>query len=104
MSPPNQEKTPHVVVIGHYPEYLVLAERLGATFFSVSQEIWDTLNEDGRWQLNRSFLDHEIERGSIFILATPMEELRRESWLEREIQYLLNHGFTYHESTHTFSR
>lgn len=97
-------QTTQIVVIGHYPDYLLLAQKLGASCFSVSQEIWEALDDDGRWQMNRDFLDDAIRRGSVFVLSTPPLDVREGSWLDREIQYLFDNGYEYDATTNIISR
>jgi hypothetical protein len=46
-----------------------------------------------RWAANVKFLDRAIAEGADFVLATPINEVRPGSALEKEINYLLSHGY-----------
>jgi hypothetical protein len=82
-----------VSVIGHYPDYIQLAEKLGANRFNIPGNVWDKMTEVQRWTANRKFLDRAVRRGDIFELATPLEKIRPGSYLEKEINYLLEQGY-----------
>jgi hypothetical protein len=80
-------------VLGHFPEYLVKAEQLGSRRFNIPKEIRATMSLDERWAANVRFLDRLIARGDDVVLATRFSQIRPNSTLEREVQYLLDHGF-----------
>jgi hypothetical protein len=82
MEPLFVDRNPRIVVIGHYPEYVDLANKLSAEYFAVP----------------------ETKQGSLFILSTNLDDVRSGSWLEREIAYLLSRGYVYHEESNTFTR
>jgi hypothetical protein len=82
-------------VIGHYPEYVQLAEKTGAKFFNIPKAIWSRMSAADRWAANVKFLDRGIAQGATFRLATSLEKVRRGSSLEREISYLLNRGYQF---------
>jgi len=46
-----------------------------------------------RWAANVKFLDEGIRAGAEFVLATARSEIRSGSVLEKEVQYLLAHGY-----------
>jgi RHS repeat-associated protein len=81
-------------VLGHYPEYTRLAERLGARRFNIPGNIWDRMSEAERWAANQRFLDRMIRRGDDIHLATPLESVRPGTYFEKELQYLGTRGFT----------
>jgi RHS repeat-associated protein len=80
-------------VLGHYPEYVQLAEQLGARRFHVPLDAWNRMTAAEQWAANVKFLDRTIRRGDEILLATPLEQVRTGSWLEREIKYLLEKGY-----------
>ncbi len=81
------------VVLGHYPEYTDLAERLDANCFSVPERIWNRLSDQQRWELNRSFLEtHVVQAGSQIVFSRRPQAARRNSFFESEINYLLSRG------------
>jgi len=80
-------------VIGHYPDYVNLAQDLKANYFSIPTEQWNAMTEAEQWAANQKFLDEAIARGDTFRLATPIDQVRPGSYLEKEIQYLTGKGF-----------
>lgn len=81
-------------VIGRYPDYLRLAEELGARRFNVPIEVWNRMTPAQQWIANQKYLDRAIARGDIFRLANPLSEVRAGSATIKEIQYLLSKGYT----------
>jgi hypothetical protein len=82
-----------VVVLGHYPEYIELAEQLRASCFNIPVEVWSRMSHEEQWEANRKFLDDAISSGDEILLATPLERLHIGSWYERELRYLASRGF-----------
>jgi RHS repeat-associated protein len=80
-------------VLGHYPEYMELAEGLGARRFNIPTEIWNGMSEAEKWVANQKFLDRMIMRGDEIILATPAYMARAESYFARELEYLRSMGY-----------
>jgi hypothetical protein len=56
-------------VLGHYPGYLELAEKIKASVFEIPNEAWNKLTDVQKWSLNQEFLDKSIERGDQFIFS-----------------------------------
>jgi hypothetical protein len=79
-----------VAVLGHYPAYTQLADRLGAEVFDVGAK-WAAMNTAERWAANRAFLDSGIARGTPFVLATDLRAGM--SYFRAEVQYLLRNGY-----------
>jgi len=80
-------------VLGHYPEYVKLSNKIGARRFQIPGHIWDKMTDAERWAANRRFLDRMIRRGDNIFLATPPGKVRPGSWFEKELKYLLNRGY-----------
>jgi len=80
------------IVLGHWPEYLSLATAIGAEVFNLPKEQWDRLDDVGRWQANRKFLDDAIKRNDEIVLSTT--NVKRGSWFERELRYLSEQGYS----------
>lgn len=80
-------------VLGHYPEYVSLADEIGAKRFTIPEHVWNKMSPSEQWAANRKFLDRAISRGNEFILATPYSKARPGSFYERELQYLLSKGY-----------
>ncbi|WMJ23169.1 hypothetical protein RBG61_00495 [Paludicola sp. MB14-C6] len=80
-------------VIGHYPEYVELSKKLNTKPFSVPDNIWNKMTSDEQWAANQKFLDRAISKGTEFNLATPIDKVRPESYLQKEIEYLMSQGY-----------
>jgi hypothetical protein len=85
---------PNAVSLGHFPDYIGLAQQTGARAFSMSDEDWNALSIEEQWAHNQQFLDQAIDQGSEIRLATPISEVRPGSFYEEELQYLLKQGYT----------
>ena len=88
-----QAATRGTTVLGHFPEYMDLANKIGANRFSIPTKIWDTMTNAERWTANSKFLDRMIRRGDDIILATPMNKIKPGSYYAKEIEYLLSKGY-----------
>jgi hypothetical protein len=82
-----------MIVIGRFPYYLELGERLKAKVFNIPQSEWDTMTREQRWAINREFLDAAIAAGEQIILATAPEKVPLGSTLEMELEYLATYGY-----------
>ena len=47
----------------HYPEYVKLAESIGARRFQIPTSIWNKMSAAEQWRANIKFLDRMILRG-----------------------------------------
>jgi RHS repeat-associated protein len=80
-------------VIGHYPAYIKLGEKLNAKYFEIPSYIWRAMPEAVQELANQKFLDRTIAAKAIVILATAKDEIRPNSALAWEVKYLLKHGY-----------
>ncbi|MDE0176775.1 MAG: hypothetical protein OXM60_25365 [Defluviicoccus sp.] len=81
-----------VSVIGSYPDYIKVSDKLGARRFDIG-DAWHALPDDSaRWEANRFFLDKMLEAGDTFVWSTDPRSLRPGPWLFREAYYLLSKG------------
>jgi len=80
-------------VIGHYPEYVEMSNKLGTKPFSVPDNVWSKMTPAEQWTANQKFLDRAITKGSEFNLATPIDKVRPGSFLQKEIEYLTSQGY-----------
>ena len=80
-------------VIGHHPQYLQVAEAIGAKYFNIPSAQWNAMSESARWAANKGFLDQGIKEGAEFVLATRRTDIRSGSILAREVKYLLEQGY-----------
>ncbi len=89
----NNQLTRDQTVLGHYPDYIKLADKLGARKFSIPEKIWNKMTEAERWEANKKFLDRAIFRGDDVILSNPAQTTRLGSAFANEIKYLLQNGY-----------
>lgn len=82
-----------ISVLGHYPEYVKLANKLNAKRFNIPTEIWKKMTDAERWIANQKFLDRMIARGDKIRLATPLNKVRPGTYYERELNYLFGKGY-----------
>jgi|GEM_PF-1410764 len=80
-------------VIGHYPEYVDMSNKLGTKPFSIPDNIWNRMTPAEQWTANQKFLDRAIAKSSEFNLATPADKVRPGSYLQKEIEYLTSQGY-----------
>jgi hypothetical protein len=81
----NANPTLRTIVIGRYPHYLELGNRLKAKVFNIPQAEWDAMAPDEKWAINREFLDAAIAAGEQIILETAPEKVPIGSTLEKGI-------------------
>lgn len=85
-----------IAVLGSYPQYIAKAIEIGASFFQIPMDAWDNMTEAQRWAANTAFLDQAIANGATFLVESA-KAIRDSSFLYREIQYLLDHGYKWLE-------
>lgn len=74
--------------------YEVLSKTEGATFMSVPNEIWKHLEESGKWDLNKKFLDRIVKQSKEIVFShDPRLYVNSDSFFGKEIRYLLSKGF-----------
>lgn len=81
------------VVLGRFPEYTELADRLRATRLQVPIEIWNKMTKQQQWEANRRFLDRAIARGDQFVLATDPFQAKKGTFYSMELHYLTEKGY-----------
>jgi RHS repeat-associated protein len=71
------------------PNYLQVAEKIGAKKFDIPRHIWKKMTEAERWTANQKFLDRAIARGGDFVLDKPIKDIASVSGqLRKELDYL----------------
>jgi hypothetical protein len=84
-------------VIGKFqnsPNYLQVAEKLGAKAFDVRPDIYKNMSGPQRWAANQKFLDRAIARGGDFLLDKPIKDISSTSGgLRKELNYLSEKGY-----------
>ena len=79
-------------VLGHFPGYIEKANARGASHFDLG-DAWNGLTDEQRWAGNTHFLDTRIAAGDRVLLSLPRTEIRPNSYLAREVQYLTHNGY-----------
>ncbi|HRT29095.1 MAG TPA: hypothetical protein P5527_04825 [Kiritimatiellia bacterium] len=81
-------------VLGKYPDYINLAEDLGAKRFNIPARVWDKMSKAEQWAANKKFLDRAISRGDDIILSNPVKDIDKVTGAFRqELDYLVEQGF-----------
>jgi RHS repeat-associated protein len=91
-------------VLGHFPGYIQTAEELGARYFSVPEKIWNAMTSVEQWAANQKFLDRGIAKGMKFMVDGGKSIIRKDSYLEREVNYLIQNGYTWAKDLKTLIR
>ncbi len=85
--------TTGTVVLGRYPTYLALAQKLGSSVFSIASNVWNKLSAAAQWALNRAFLDKVISSGQKITLSFNAYKAQKGTYFYKEIEYLLSKGY-----------
>lgn len=80
-------------VLGHYPEYVKLAESIGARRFQIPKSVWNKMSAAEQWTANTKFLDRMILRGDKIRLSTPLNQVKPGSFVQKEFNYLFDKGY-----------
>jgi hypothetical protein len=83
-----------ITVLGHYPEYVELSDAMLARRYQIPDDVWKKMSDAERWAANQRFLDRTMARGDAIVLATPVANARPGSYYAREIQYMIDKGFS----------
>ncbi|GLS13041.1 DUF637 domain-containing protein [Hydrogenophaga electricum] len=92
-----------IVVLGKYipnnpASYEQVARAQGATFFELPGRTWDDavnqLGRDNVWQVNKRFLDNQIEQGKSFVFTANPSALNAGYFTKLEYEYLLSKGYS----------
>ncbi|MFA5144022.1 MAG: hypothetical protein WC522_07665 [Candidatus Omnitrophota bacterium] len=81
------------MVLGRYPDYVNVADQLGARRFQVPMEIWSKMSNGEQWAANVKALERTIERGGRFILGSPVEKATPGTGFFNELQHLVSKGY-----------
>ncbi len=81
-------------VLGRYPSYRKLSDKLDARRFEIPAPIWNKMSPVERWKANQNFLDRMIARGDKIILSTPVRNIDRvQGYFRKELDYLIDKGY-----------
>lgn len=87
------------VVLGEYPKYTQLADRMRATRLNVPIPVWEKMTRAQQWEANRRFLDRAIARGDQFVLASDPFRRKTDSFYAMELQYLFDKGYQLNDAS-----
>lgn len=90
------KKSPETVLGHREHDYLGVARRSvhHANHFDIGPA-WGDLQPAQQWAANRLVLDHTIDRSHVVRLAAPRSQIRPGSGLDREVKYLIEHGYRF---------
>ena len=81
-------------VIGKYPNYLKVADQIGAKRFNIPSNVWNKMTEAECWTVNQKFLDRAIAHGGDIMLDKPIKDISSVSGeLRKELDYLSHRGY-----------
>ena len=81
-----------ICVIGHFPEYRVVASRIGGFCFNLPAHEAQVLTADQLWRKNRQFLQNRLDCNDMFLLADRRDQIKPGSSLEKEFEFLAHAG------------
>jgi hypothetical protein len=93
---PKNEKSAFLkqkTVLGHYPKYITLSNKVGARRFEIPGKIWNKMKPAEQWAANKKFLDRLVQRGDKVMLATPAGKAKPGSFYAKELKYLSSKGY-----------
>lgn len=76
--------------------YVAQAKKYQMTYFSLSDEDWEALSEEGRksiWEVNERFLQEQLTAGKDFYTSTNPYEAT--GYFYDEVDWLMNRGYTF---------
>jgi hypothetical protein len=81
------------LVLGKYPDYIKLADELGARRFSIPDAEWNALTPEARWAANQAVLDQAIADRIPIVLSNPATPEFLTGTYGDEISYLIKQGY-----------
>jgi RHS repeat-associated protein len=91
---PPQVTKQGTTVLGKFPDYMNLAEKLGARRFNIPTNIWDKMTLSEQWAANVKFLDRVIARGDKIVLSNRVTDINKVTGaFRKELDYLVGKGY-----------
>lgn len=82
------------IVLGKFPDYIKLADDIGANRFSIPTSVWNRMSAADQWAANRKFLDRAISRGDEVRLSNRVGNVQDVNGAFRqELDYLIANGY-----------
>jgi len=86
-------------VLGSYPDYVKLSDKLNARRFQIPPDIWKKMSPDQQWEANKKFLDRMITRGDEVILSNPVKNIGDATpSFRKELEYLISKGYKFNSN------
>jgi RHS repeat-associated protein len=82
-----------ILVLGRYPQYVELSDKLGAHRFDLRTEVWERMTETERQAANFRTLDRAVARRARIVLTDAPRKARPGSQYEDELIYLYLKGY-----------
>lgn len=86
-------------IVGNDQSYEKVAQTRGATYFQLTSENWmktaNVINNDGMWEINKTFLDQQIKLGKDFIFTSDPSKFPLNSSSQREFTHLISKGYNF---------
>lgn len=82
-----------VTVIGRYPDYVKLSDKLNARRFEIPVDKWKRMSPTEQWAANQKFLDRTIARGDKIRLASTVDKATDSSSYLKELKYFFSKGY-----------
>ncbi|MFC4632172.1 RHS repeat-associated core domain-containing protein [Promicromonospora alba] len=80
-------------VLGHVP-FIEKAQSRGASYFDIGNQWYVIEGRGGNpWVLNEAFLRDRVAAGDRILLSVPKGKIREGTYLQKEIEYLLDNGY-----------
>ncbi|WP_027088436.1 hypothetical protein [Cohnella panacarvi] len=97
-------------ILGVTGSYDIMADKLGFTYFKMSDEVWDDLvananrDYDEIWRVNEKFIKEQISAGKEILLSNnPFEQYLFDDgskrFFQRELDYLTVSGYIFSETS-----
>lgn len=81
-------------VLGKFPDYIKLANEVGAKRFNIPTSVWNSMSKAEQWAANQKFLDRAIARGDDILLSNPVQNINDVTGAFRqELDYLMSNSF-----------
>ncbi len=86
---------PNKLVLGKYPGYLQVGDRLGAKTFSIPANVWEKMSPAAREAANFKCLDRAAARGTDIVFSNPAVKQNLTGSFGKEVAYLRGKGYVF---------
>jgi RHS repeat-associated protein len=83
-----------ITVLGKFPDYIKLADKIGARKFNVPTKYWNKMSPRQQWAANKKFLDRAIARNDKIMLSNQVKNLETvNGYFRKELEYMITKGY-----------